>query len=104
MDFNDQENLNTSSASSLFPLLLENENSTSFNLTENFDSNGTASTDRPGGNGTRPTEPPLKEFDFLNPIWNVAFSTTVITGTVGNLIVLWIVLGKPNFCLQLSLW
>ena len=41
--------------------------------------------------------PPLKEYDFLNPIWNVAFSATVITGTLGNLIVLWIVLGEFIF-------
>jgi hypothetical protein len=33
----------------------------------------------------------------LNPVWNVAFSATVITGTAGNLIVLWIVLGKEIF-------
>lgn len=50
-------------------------------------------TDKPE---TAATVPPLKEYDFLNPIWNVAFSGTVITGTLGNLIVLWIVLGK-NF-------
>ena len=36
----------------------------------------------------------LKEFDFLNPVWNIAFSAIVITGTLGNLIVLWIVLGE----------
>ena len=37
---------------------------------------------------------PIKKFDYLNPMWDVAFSGTVLSGTVGNLIVLWIVLGK----------
>ena len=96
MDFS-KDNLNITSASSL----LENENSTSYDLTENFitgndtiTGNGTASTNQ--GNVTTPTDSPLQEYDYLNPVWNVAFSATVITGTAGNLIVLWIVLGKKN--------
>ena len=100
MDFS-KDNLNITSASSL----LENENSTSYHLTENFitgndtiiTGNGTASTERTVGNVTTPTDSPLQEYDYLNPVWNVAFSATVITGTAGNLIVLWIVLGKEIF-------
>ena len=99
MDFS-KDNLNITSASSL----LENENSTSYDLTENFitgndtiTGNGTASTERTVGNVTTPTDSPLQEYDYLNPVWNVAFSATVITGTAGNLIVLWIVLGKEIF-------
>ena len=96
-----KDNLNITSASSL----LENENSTSYHLTENFitgndtiiTGNGTASTERTVGNVTTPTDSPLQEYDYLNPVWNVAFSATVITGTAGNLIVLWIVLGKEIF-------
>ena len=100
MDFS-KDNLNITSASSL---LLKNENSTSYDLTENFitgndtiTGNGTASTERTVGNVTTPTDSPLQEYDYLNPVWNVAFSATVITGTAGNLIVLWIVLGKKNW-------
>ena len=100
MDFS-KDNLNITSASSL---LDQNENSTSYHLTENFitgndtiiTGNGTASTERTVGNVTTPTDSPLQEYDYLNPVWNVAFSATVITGTAGNLIVLWIVLGSGS--------
>ena len=99
MDFS-KDNLNITSASSL----LKNENSTSYDLTENFitgndtiTGNGTASTEQTVGNVTTPTDSPLQEYDYLNPVWNVAFSATVIKGyTTGNLIVLWIVLDKKN--------
>jgi hypothetical protein len=37
---------------------------------------------------------PLRQYDWLNPIWNTSFTLTVIVGTLGNLIVLWIVLCK----------
>ena len=89
MDFTDSKD-NASST-----LLLENKNLTSINFTENFDTevNNNVTTEQPR-NLTTATIPPLQEFDFLNPIWNVAFSATVFTGTVGNLIVLWIVLGE----------
>ena len=59
--------------------------------------NGTEATTE---NNNNTEVPPLKEYDFLNPVWNVAFSATVITGTLGNLIVLWIVLGK---CVRFNL-
>ena len=66
-------------------------NSTNLTLVEEFPPGGGVTTNSPP-NATE--VPPLKEYDFLNPGWNVAFSATVITGTLGNLIVLWIVLGK----------
>ena len=70
MDFS-KDNLNITSASSL----LENENSTSYDLTEIFAGNGTvASTEKNIGNVTTPTDSPLQEYDYLNPLWNVAFS------------------------------
>ena len=37
---------------------------------------------------------PLRKYDFLNPMWNVSFTISVIIGTLGNFIVLWIVLCK----------
>ena len=40
----------------------------------------------------------IKDYDaVLNPFWTVVFSGSIITGTLGNLIVLWIVIGKKNF-------
>ena len=37
----------------------------------------------------------IKDYDaLLNPFWTVLFSGSIITGTLGNLIVLWIVIGK----------
>ena len=100
-----KDNLNITSAFSL----IENENSTSYDLTENFitgndtiTGNGTASTEQTVGNVTTPTDSPLQEYDYLNPVWNVAFSATVITGTAGNLIVLWIVLGKKYITFLLT--
>lgn len=59
-------------------------NSTGFDIADNFtvtDSNSTEVS-------------PLKRYDFLNPMWNVSFTISVIVGTLGNLIVLWIVLCK----------
>ena len=39
--------------------------------------------------------PTIKDYDsYLNPFWTVLFSGSIITGTLGNLIVLWIVIGK----------
>ena len=71
------------------------DNATNLNdyFNETFDeSNRTFNTPAPHENGTVPA---LKKYDFMNPFWNVAFSSTVFTGTTGNLIVLWIVLGEP---------
>ena len=88
MDFTDTID-NSSSA-----LILDHENLTRIDFVENFDNDVNNNVTEKPKNLTSATIPPLQEFDFLNPIWNVAFSATVFTGTVGNLIVLWIVLGK----------
>ncbi len=52
--------------------------------------NTTATDDNHNGSDANP----LRQFDFLNPMWNVGFSFSVVMGTLGNAIVLWIVLGK----------
>ena len=91
MEKDTSNNLNSS-------LVLFQENSTFYVndsiIMDNYNSSyGNFTTEVPNITAT-PTESPMKEFDYLNPVWNVAFSTTVFTGTLGNLIVLWIVLGK----------
>ena len=44
---------------------------------------------------TNEGSPTIKDYDsYLNPFWTVLFSGSIITGTLGNLIVLWIVIGK----------
>ena len=44
--------------------------------------------------GATKSASPLRKYDFLNPMWNVSFTISVIIGTLGNFIVLWIVLCK----------
>ena len=46
--------------------------------------------------GATKSASPLRKYDFLNPMWNVSFTISVIIGTLGNFIVLWIVLCKSN--------
>ena len=65
-------------------------NVTSSNYTEDNETTTTeASTKNNEGS------PTIKDYDsYLNPFWTVLFSGSIITGTLGNLIVLWIVIGK----------
>ena len=44
-----------------------------------------------------PTTSPLSKYDYLKPMWNVFFTISIGVGTLGNLIVLWIVLCKYLF-------
>lgn len=41
---------------------------------------------------TTATASPLSKYDYLKPMWNVFFTISIGVGTLGNLIVLWIVL------------
>ena len=43
---------------------------------------------------TTATASPLSKYDYLKPMWNVFFTISIGVGTLGNLIVLWIVLCK----------
>ena len=96
----DQDNSNSSALFSSILILDDQKNSTFFNnsieiMVENWSNESNyinLTTELP--NTTTSKISPMKEFDFLNPMWNVAFSAIVITGTLGNIIVLWIVLGE----------
>ena len=70
--------------------LLLDFNVTSANYTED---NETTTTEASAKNNEG--SPTIKDYDsYLNPFWTVLFSGSIITGTLGNLIVLWIVIGK----------
>ncbi len=73
--------------------------------TETADNNSNAS-DNKQTNATMDPDAannPLREFDFLNPMWNVGFTFSVVVGTLGNAIVLWIVLGKNEMSYEVRL-
>ena len=73
---------------------MDQDNDTSYGSSSSWMDNETTTM------ASRPSEeaedgPTIKDYDsYLNPFWTVLFSGSIITGTLGNLIVLWIVIGK----------
>ena len=62
--------------------------------TENFTLMSVVDLNVTSSETTTATASPLSKYDYLKPMWNVFFTISIGVGTLGNLIVLWIVLCK----------
>ena len=62
--------------------------------TENFTVMSVVDLNVTSSETTTATASPLSKYDYLKPMWNVFFTISIGVGTLGNLIVLWIVLCK----------
>ena len=71
---------------------MDQDNDTSYGSSSWMDNETSTEASTAGQDDEGPT---IKDYDsYLNPFWTVLFSGSIITGTLGNLIVLWIVIGK----------
>ena len=74
-------------------IAMDQDNDTSYGSSSSWMDNET--TTEASTVGQDDDGPTIKDYDsYLNPFWTVLFSGSIITGTLGNLIVLWIVIGK----------
>lgn len=72
---------------------MDQDNDTSYGSSSSWMDNETTTEASTAGQDDE--GPTIKDYDsYLNPFWTVLFSGSIITGTLGNLIVLWIVIGK----------